>query len=149
MVITLTKIANFYGDLEKIAKDFNPLCEELMDPKGISEKYGVYDCSEEPYLFIVSQDRIKLHLTQEYNTALTVTSDNPEKNSDIAEQFMKKSQIKFREPSKELSDMMQGVNLSFEVFKKYGQKAMDYLKERNSSCPQPQTKNLFTPQNKQ
>ena len=101
-----------------------------MDPMKIAKKYGVYDCSKEPYLLMISQSRRGYHPVYKYNTILTITSDSIGRSLDITKKFAEKSKIKFREAPEGLSKTMQkGLALSFEVFKKYGERTMEVLRK--------------------
>jgi hypothetical protein len=131
MAITVTRIANFYDDLEKTVKGFHPKAERLVEALGTSTQYGIYDDSAEPYLLIISKAKRDYHIIGEPNIVLTVTSDTLIKSLDIMRQFQEKSGIVLELAGKDRAKLMQNISSTFEVFKKVGpEKAMGVLKKR-------------------
>jgi len=129
MIQTLTRAGNFEGDLEIAVKRFSLDCVQLIDPLNISTKYGLYDEREEPYLLIISKSKYGKHSVYGYNTILTVTSESVEKNREVARSFEEKTGIRLKEAPEQLSRIMQGISLSFQICRKYGKIAMEVLRK--------------------
>jgi hypothetical protein len=123
---TLTKVAVLYDDLESRVKKFSKEAKPVAVGFGNTLKYGLYN-ENPPYLMMVSQQKDKILNAQGYNLILTITSDSDNLNNQIYEDFRQKTNMELREASESLAEMMQAVGVSFVVFKKYGQKAMDVL----------------------
>lgn len=128
---TLTRVSVFRGDLEKAIRNFSYEFKPIKVGLGNTRKYALYKEGNRPYLLMISQ-QIDRQITNlegiEYNTILTVTSRYPERNKKVSEKFQERTEIDFIQAPKKLATMMQGLGLSFTVFERYGESAMNVLR---------------------
>jgi len=125
---TLTKVAEFYGDLEKTLEKFSKKVEPLIGIIGNTIKFGLYEIQPQPYLLITSK-QVNEQLTKYgYNLILTITSDSPGFNNNIEKRFIEKTGIRLKDAPEFLSQGMMNLGMAFDIFKENGEKAMEVLR---------------------
>lgn len=125
---TLTRVAFYDGDLESAMREFNSKSGFISLGRRDVVKFGLYEDKEDvPYFMMASNSLVKVP-DRDYDLILTVTSDYARKNQEVADRFEKVVRVKLTEAPEELARMMQFLGLTFQVFKKHGQAAMDLLK---------------------
>lgn len=126
---TLVKTGIFNGNLEKAVKKFNPNMQYLSLGLGNTNKYGIFDVTGEPYLLIIAQQKNKIINSEGYNTSLSITSYEEERNLEIYKKFRNLSRIELNvEPPEWFRESLQLMNFTFPIFEKNPKAAMDFLK---------------------
>jgi hypothetical protein len=90
---TLLKTGIFHGDLEKAVKKFNPNVEYLDKGLGNTVKYGCFENTKDPYLFIISQQKDEIVNKAGFNTCLSIISYEEKTNLKIFKEFTEASKI--------------------------------------------------------
>src|SRR5665811_2187859 len=128
--ITLTRVAEYQGDLEKEVGSFN-FTAELLNKDLRSTEFGIYDSTKEPYLLFVSHKtdgKLTKGLTEDSNLVLTITSYSDKLNKSIEKKFIKKLNLNYT-PNWISNNMDCAGKYIFSLFEEHGEEeAMKLLK---------------------
>ncbi|MDO8622887.1 MAG: hypothetical protein Q7R52_01470 [archaeon] len=126
--ITLTKVAEYHGDLENDVSSFN-FEAEMLDKDPTSIDFGIYQTNPQ-YLLIVSH-RTDGELEDGYNLVVSIISDSFEINNSLERKFAKRLGVALKDAPACLSKGRYSFGKEiFPVFKKHGDKAMEILKKK-------------------
>ncbi len=125
---TLVKVGVFNGTLEESVKKFHPLIQPISFGLGNTNKYGIFENTEHPYLFIIAQQKQKILSPEGYNTSLSITSYNEKRNLRLAKKFRNLSGIELNiEVPEWFKQNAEVLNQAFEIFEKHPLDAMRFL----------------------
>lgn len=126
---TLVRIGSHEGNLEQVLKQFNPDLRPSESVFGKTNQYALYEESSPPYLLMVSQPEKGEDPGLNYNTTVTVTSEDTQRNRDVMCDFESKTGLDLREAPKRLQDYSEILSLCFPVFKRRGQEAIKIIRQ--------------------
>jgi hypothetical protein len=121
--INLIKVAEYFGDLEKVIYKFNiKMIPYTKNPKNI-KGFMLYE--PQSYLLTVHQD--KDDDKTGYNLIFKITSHSSEFNDFAGQEFTQKTGIILRDAPDYLYKFLQN-DMGFQLCEQYGEKAMRILK---------------------
>ncbi|MCH7568756.1 MAG: hypothetical protein IIA87_05020 [Nanoarchaeota archaeon] len=127
---TLTRIGLYEESLEHLLKEFNPNLRPSMSVLGNTNQYMLYEEQGPPYLLVVSHAKEGEHPEHKYNTIVTITSEDAQRNKDVIRDFESKTGLNLREAPKSLQDHFELLSMCFPIFKRHGQKAIKLIQQR-------------------
>lgn len=124
---TLTKVSTFSGDLGETVRKYDPRFRETRSILGNTIQYGLYTFRDRPNLIMASKQIEERLSPAGYNFIVTITSDEERLNEELAENFRVKTGIELREAPSWLVANGSIIDMTFEIFKRHGERAMDIL----------------------